>query len=77
MPPLSSSSGGGDDGSGGGSSSIGSHMTVHSDRSCERDVAAALGTSGSNLEWIAGSHLPKEVGELAKKLEQNRLQILG
>ena len=74
MPPRSSSS---SSSGGGGGGSIGSHMTVHSDRSCERDVAAALGTSGSNLQWIAGSHLPKEVGELAKTLEQNRLQILG
>lgn len=58
------------------SGSLGSHVTVHSNVSCEREVAVALGTSGTNLQWIV-THLPKEVVELAKKLEQNRLQILG
>ena len=57
--------------------SSGSHVTVHSNVSCEREVAAILGTAGLNLQWLAGSHRPKEVGELDMKLELSRLQILG
>ena len=46
--------------------------------SCESEVAAALGTAGSNLQWIADTSLPREeVRAMAKKLERNRLELLG
>ena len=60
------------------SGSIGSQVTVYGNRSCEREVAAALGTAGSNLEWLAGrGRVTKRVRQLVKKLEQNRLKFIG
>ena len=56
---------------------VSSHVTALGNYSCESEVAAALGTSGSSLRWIADANLPKEVGALAKQLERNRLEILG
>ena len=56
---------------------VGSHVTALGIYSCESELAAALGSSGSNIRWLADANLPKQVGALTKQLERNRLEILG
>lgn len=59
-------------------SDISNRVTGHEkELSCEHEVAAALGTAGSNLQWIATSNFPKGFDKVAHQLERKRLQLLG